>query len=55
MGLELAPPAGLEPHERQPCVGTSVQPGHGVADRGEHPLDLVLAPLVEDELDPGRT
>src|SRR5207249_789392 len=51
-GLELPALAGLEPFQGQPRVAAPVEPGHGVADGGEHPLDLVLPPLVEDELDP---
>ena len=31
-----------------------MQPRHRVADGREHPLDLVLAALVEDELDATR-
>src|SRR6201987_1254230 len=50
-GVERAPPVRLEPFERQPGVGRAVQPRYGVADRGEHPLHLMLSPLVEDELD----
>jgi uncharacterized protein with GYD domain len=31
-----------------------MEPDHRVADRGQHPLDLVLAALVDRELDPAR-
>jgi hypothetical protein len=31
-----------------------VEPDDGMADGGEHPPDLVLASLVEDELDAVR-
>ena len=37
--------------ERQRAVAAAVQAPDGVADRVEHPLHLVLAALVEDELD----
>src|SRR5207237_9611757 len=53
-GLELAPLAGLEPAERERPVARAVQPQHGVADRGEHPLHLVLAALVHRQLDAAR-
>jgi hypothetical protein len=42
---------GLEP-QRQACVAAAVEVRHGVADRGQHPLDPVLATFVERELDP---
>src|SRR5262249_30597558 len=50
-GLELAPPAGLEPLQRQPCIGAPMQLPHRVADGREHPLHLVLAALVDRQLD----
>src|SRR6266700_3320652 len=50
-GLELAPRAGLEPLQVEERIANPVQPPHGVADRLEHPLHLVLAALVERELD----
>jgi hypothetical protein len=43
--------AGLEPFERQSRVAAAVQPRDRVADGGQHPLDLVLAPFVDGELD----
>ena len=54
MGLELAPGAGLEPRKREPGIRAPVQADDRVADRLAHPLHLVLAALVEDELDPVR-
>jgi hypothetical protein len=53
-GLELAPRAGLEPFERQARVTAAVEADHRVADGFEHPLDLVLAALVNRELELGR-
>ena len=42
---------GGEAVERQAAVAAAVQAPDGVADRLEHALDLVLAALVERELD----
>ena len=53
-GLELAPRAGLEPFEGQPRVAAAVEPHDRVADRRAHALDLMLAALVQHELDPSR-
>src|SRR5207244_2209426 len=50
-GLELAPRAGLEPFERQSRVAGAMETADGMADGLAHPLDLVLAPLVERQLD----
>src|SRR4051812_6313595 len=49
--LELPARAELEPFERQPGVGRAVESRDRVADGGEHPFDLMLASLVQDELD----
>src|SRR5215470_9450973 len=50
-GRELPPCTCLEPVKRQPGVLAPVQATDRMADGGEHPLDLVLPPLVQDELD----
>ena len=49
--LELAPGARREPVERERPVAAAVQAQHGVADGGEHALHLVLAALVDRQLD----
>src|SRR6266516_7016293 len=51
---ELAPRAGVEPVDAEARVATAVEAANRVADRLEHPLHLVLAPLVDRELDPRR-
>src|ERR687892_480470 len=38
----------------RPAVGVAGQPSHGMADRLEHALDLMLATLVQRELDEPR-
>src|SRR5579875_1650521 len=48
---ELPPPAGLETVERQAGVDGAVESADRQADGREHPLDLMLAALVEHELD----
>ena len=53
-GLELAPGPRLEPIHGQPCVASAVEARDRMADGGEHPLDLVLAALVEGQLDGRR-
>src|SRR5262245_16359732 len=50
-GLELAPAAGPEPSERQAGVRAAVEASNGMAHGLEHPLDLVLAALVQRQLD----
>ena len=42
---------GPETLERQPRVGGAMQATDGMADRFEHPLDLVLLSLVDRELE----
>src|ERR671936_2611311 len=49
--LQLAPGAGLELVQGQPGIAAAVEPTDRVADRCEHPLDLVLAALLDRELD----
>src|SRR5262249_6186039 len=49
---ELPPRAGPKAAEGEAGVRAAVQPPYRVADRLAHALDLVLAPLVERELDP---
>src|SRR5262245_34209332 len=51
---ELAPAARLEPVGVERAVLETVQPPDRVADGGEHPLYLVLAALVDRELDSAR-
>ena len=46
--------AGLDSVEREARVPAAVQASDGVADRLAHPLHLVLAALVERQLEPGR-
>src|SRR5205085_1464398 len=53
-GAELAPRAGLEVVHLDPAVARPVQAAHRMADRRAHPLHLVLAPLVQGQLDPPR-
>ncbi len=45
---------GVETVERERRVARTVQAHDGVADRLAHPLHLVLAALVQRQLDPGR-
>ena len=49
---ELAPRSRLEAGEVEPGVAAAVEAANRVADRFEHALDLVLAALVDGELDP---
>src|SRR6266436_9636162 len=49
--LQLAPGAGLEPFDRQARVAASVQSHDRVADGLAHALDLMLASLVQDQLE----
>jgi hypothetical protein len=51
---ELAPGSGLEAAQVEAGVAAAVQAGDRVADRLEHALDLVLAALVDAELDSRR-
>ena len=53
-GLQLAPLPWLEPVGRQPRVAAAMKVADGVADRLEHALDLMLAALVDRELDACR-
>ena len=46
--------AGLEPLEGQTCVSCFGAAAYGVADGREHPLHLVLAALVDRQLDATR-
>src|SRR3954452_23141360 len=48
--VELARLARAEPCERQARIAAAVELRNGMADRGEHPLDLVLAALVDRQL-----
>src|SRR5436190_938386 len=50
-GLELAPPAGLEPLQGQSFIGGPVEVPHRVADRLAHPFHLPVATLVDRQLD----
>jgi len=50
-GLELAPSAGLEAFERQGAVPAAVQVHDAMADGLEHPPDLAVAALVQNELE----
>ncbi len=54
-GRELAPDALFEPLEGQAGVGTSMEAHDGKSDRLEHALHLVLATLVNHELDASPT
>src|SRR6266508_2028714 len=49
---QLTPLAGLKPFDTEARVAAAVQADDGVADRFAHALDLVLASLVDRELDP---
>src|SRR5204862_5774124 len=48
---ELAPRARLEAGGGEPRVAAAMEPADGMVDGFEHPLDLVLAALVDRELD----
>ena len=50
-GGQLPPLAGLEATEPEPGVARAVQVADPVADRLEHPLGLMVAALVEGELE----
>jgi hypothetical protein len=51
---EFAPFTRLEAGEREPRVAAPVQPDDRVPDGLAHPLDLVLAALVEGQLEAAR-
>jgi hypothetical protein len=48
---QLSPRAPPEVAELEPRVAWPVEARHGESDRGAHPLDLVLASLVDRELE----
>src|SRR2546429_6996293 len=52
---ELAGGPGLQVVDAQAGVAAAVQPAHRVPDCRQHPLHLVLSPLVKGELDPVGT